>query len=151
MNKRIWILFVFLGLILSSGSVYAQRKSRKESFKENHSPFGRKKKEKRNQKVFKKRGGGLFSRKKSAGNSSEFASRRRTGRSGFFASIFGPKANRNASLRKTKPAKKNEDRALFKKHRTTAKKSHRKKQDKQNRKRERTRKRGNVLFSKKKH
>ncbi len=150
MTKRILIFFLFLGLV-SAGSVFAQSKSRKEAFKENHSPFGRKKKEKRNQKVFKKRGGGLFARKKSRGNSQQFASNRIRGKKGFFASVFGPKANHNASLRKTKPPKKHEDRKLYKSQRTKAKNGHRTRQKKQNRKREKTRKRGNVLFAKKKH
>jgi hypothetical protein len=151
MTKRIWIFFVFLGLMISAGSAYAQKKTRKEAFKENHSPFGRKKKEKKNQKVFKKRGGRMFARRSNQGNSNTFASNRIIGKKGFFENVFGPKAGRNASLRKTKPAKKSENKALYKKERTRAKNYHRAKQQKQNRKREKTRKRGNVLFAKKKH
>lgn len=149
--RKFWIFFIFLGL-LSAGSAYAQKKHRKEGFKENHTPFGRKKKEKKNQKVFAKRGGGLFhKRAKSRGNADHFASNRISGRKSFWSSVFGGKHSSNASLRKTKPAKKHEDSKLFRSQRTKHKVSHRKTQQKAGRKRERTRKRGNVLFSKKKH
>ncbi|MBC7863987.1 MAG: hypothetical protein IAF38_13505 [Bacteroidia bacterium] len=148
--RRFWIFFLLLGLI-SATPALAQRKTRKEGFKEDHNPFGRKKKERKNQKG-SRRTGGLFSKKAhSKGNADSFAGNRISGRKSFLSSIFGGRKSSNASLRKTKPAKKNEDRALFKRHRTNGKKSHESKLGKQNRKREKTRRRGNDVFARKKH
>ena len=150
LKKTIALLFLFsLGL---NNFVFGQNRNRSEGFKENHSPFGRRKKEKSNQKFFSKRAGGgifrLFGRS-SKGNSESFANNRIIGRKGFFASAFRSKHSGNASLRRTKSAKK-DDKNLFKRNRTNSKISFRKKQDRQGRRRERTRKRGNVLFSKRK-
>jgi hypothetical protein len=148
--RKLWIFFLLLGFI-SATPVLAQKKSRKEGFKENHTPFGRKKKEKKNQRG-SRRGGGMFhKRSASRGNADHFASNRISGRKSFWASIFGAKKSSNASLRKTKPAKKHEDKALFKRHRTDKKRGHASKLGKQNRKREKTRRRGNDVFSRKKH
>lgn len=146
--KRLWIFFLFAGLICFTPA-FAQKKSRKEGFREDHTPFGRKKREKKNQKGLRR--GGLFhKRAQSKGNADRFAGNRISGKKSFWAGIFGSKKTHNASLRKTKPAKKGDDKALFKRHRTNGKKGHTKKLGKQNRKRERTRKRGNDVFSRKK-
>lgn len=146
--RRLWIYFLLLGLI-TTAPAFSQNKSRKEPFKENHTPFGRKKKERKNQRAGRR--GGLFKKRSSSrGNANQFAANRISGRKSFLAGIFGPKKSNNASLRKTKPARKNEDSRLFKRHRTDKKASHQKRQLKQNRKREKTRRRGNDVFSKKK-
>ena len=147
--RRVALFLLFVGLICSIPA-FAQKKRGGEGHKENASPFGRKKKEKKNQRAFRHRGGGLFSRKASAGNADQFAGNRISGKKSFLASIFGNRANHNASLRKTKPTRKNEDSKLFKRNRTNAKHNHEGRQTKQNRKREKTRKRGNDVFSRKK-
>ena len=151
--RRFLIFLVLFCLFYSSNSIFAQRKSRSEGHSENHSPFGRRKKERRNQRFFSKRAGlGFFSflrGKRSRGNSERFANNRIIGKRGFFASLFGSRHGGNASLRRTKTARR-EDRNLFRRHHTKSKISFRKRQDRQGRRRERTRKRGNVLFSKRK-
>ena len=142
--RRFWIFFLLLGMV-SAVPVFAQKT------KENQTPFGRKKKEKKNQKVFSKRGGGMFHHKKTGqGNANQFAGNRISGKKSFWASIFGTRSSNNASLRKTKPAKKGDDHALFKRNRTNGKRNHANKQTKNNRKREKTRRRGNDVFSRKK-
>ena len=129
---------------------YGQRK--RENFKENHAPFGGRKKERRNQKgakVFAKRGGGMFSRKKSGGNADAFASNSMRGKKGFLSSIFnGGGKTRNASLRKTKPGRvqNSEQRQLFNRHRTSGKNRHEKILKKQNKLRSGRRTRGNDVF-----
>jgi hypothetical protein len=143
------IIFILL-LLTFSGSIFAQQKSRKENFKENHSPFGRRKKEKKNQKAFSRRGGLLKRGGNQRGNANLFASRRILGRKNLIESIFGVHHSNNASLRKTKPASRHDERTLFKRQRTSAKNQHARIQQKQRRSRESTRKRGNVLFQKKK-
>lgn len=147
--KRSWLLFLLL-IVAMSGTVSAQRKSGKESFKENHSPFGRRKKEKKNQKTVS-RGGSLFKRHTTErGNANRFAAHRILGKKSLLAYIFNAHHTNNASLRKTKPASRHDERALFKRQRTSAKNQHHRIQQKQQRKRDSTRQRGNVLFQKKK-
>lgn len=145
--RNLALLLIFFS---TAGAVFSQQKSRKENFKENHSPFGRRKKEKKNQKVFSRRGGLLRRVSGQRGNANFFASNRILGRKNFFESVFGARHSSNASLRKTKPAGKHDERALFKRQRTSAKNQHTKVQQKQGRKRDSSRKRGNVLFQKKK-
>ena len=133
-------IFLLMMFFVISGSLFCQQKSRKENFKENHSPFGRRKKEKKNQKAFSGRGS-LFRRGSTQrGNANLFASHRILGRKNFFESFFGVRHASNASLRKTKPASKHDERALFKRQRTSAKNQHTKVQQKQRRKREVSRK-----------
>ena len=130
---------------------YGQRK--RENFKENHAPFGGRKKEKRNQKgakVFAKRGGGgLFKRKRSNGGADAFASNSVRGKRGFLSSIFnGGNKPRNASLRKTKPGRVQnvEQKQLFRRHRTAGKNRHERILKKQNKLRSGRRTRGNDVF-----
>lgn len=146
------LLLLLIAILGSSNFIYGQRKSKNEGFKENHSPFGKRKKERSNQRFFSRRAGkGLFnfSRNRSRGNAESFANHRIIGKRGFFASLFRSKHSGNASLRRTKTARR-EDSKLFRRHHTRNKISFRKKQERQSRKRERSRKRGNVLFSKRK-
>lgn len=146
-----YIVFL-VSVVFLAGFEYSfgQSKSKKENFKENHSPFGRRKKEKKNQKRLS-RGGSLFRRHSSGrGNANQFAAHRILGRKSFLASLFNTNHNNNASLRKTKPASRHDERALFKRQRTGAKNQHTKIQKKQQRRRDSTRKRGNVLFQKRK-
>jgi hypothetical protein len=154
MNRSNFILFIFLFTLLLAVPSYGQKKSRKENHGENSSPFGRKKKEKRNQsgKVFSKRGGGMFKKKHSAGNADAFASNSIRKR-GFFSKLFsGNGGSKNASLRKSKPGKlqEKEQSKLFKRHRTSSKHKQRDTQKKQNHKRGKTRTRGNNVFHQKK-
>lgn len=136
---------------------FSQRK--KENYHENQNPFGKKKKEKKNQsKALSKRGGkggGLFKKKHSAGNADAFASNRISGGRGFFYKIFHPggSGTKNASLRKTKPGKvqDRENSKLFKRNRTSTKKHNSGFLNKQNKERSKRRTRGNSVFHKKKH
>ncbi|MFN5183027.1 MAG: hypothetical protein ACK5D5_08380 [Bacteroidota bacterium] len=145
----IFLVSIFIG---TGNFLFSQSKRRSEGFKENHSPFGRRKKERSNQNVFSKRKGGFFARlfsgRKSRGNAESFANHRIIGKHGFFSN-FRSKRSGNASLRRTKTARR-EDRNLFHSRNTKSKISFRKRQVKQSRRRERNRKRGNVLFSKRK-
>jgi hypothetical protein len=132
---------------------FSQRK--KENYHENHNPFGRKKKEKKNQsKALSKRGGGMFKKKRSAGNADAFAGNRISGSHGFLYKIFhsGSSGSKNASLRKTRPGKvqDRENSRLFKRSRTGTKKRNSSFLHKQNKERSSRRSRGNNVFHKKK-
>lgn len=147
---RSGIILIFVFLFFSVENSFSQAKTRKENFKENHSPFGRRKKEKKNQKRLS-RGGSLFRRQSSGrGNANQFAAHRILGRKSFITSLFNTRHNNNASLRKTKPASRHDERALFKRQRTGAKNQHARIQRKQQKRRDSSRKRGNVLFQKRK-
>lgn len=99
-------------LVFAPQESLAQRKTKRENFKENHNPFAGRRKERKNQggtsaKVFQKRKG-FFVRKRSAGNADDFAANgHRSGGwfTNFMASLSLNKSQRNASLRKTKPGK----------------------------------------------
>ncbi len=155
LNKTITILIALLGLLFCTPS-FAQRTSKPEKFKENHSPFGRKKKEKSNQ----RHGGGLFSGLKfrrggsSHGNADEFASNSSHSKRGFISRLFhrGGEHEKNASLRKTKPGstQNHEQRALFRRNRTHNKNDHERIQNYQKKERKKKRVRGNDAFKKKK-
>ncbi|HWY33823.1 MAG TPA: hypothetical protein VNX68_04210, partial [Nitrosopumilaceae archaeon] len=131
---------------------YAQKHSKREKLSENHSPFGRKKKEKHNQRshMFSKRGG-LFHRRASKGNADAFASNS-TGRRGFFSRLFSGGGTKNASLRKTKPGKvqNREQPLLFHRHRTHNKNGHERINKYQKKERDRKRVRGSSVFHKRK-
>ncbi len=157
----------FVGIMLLVGCffllprfVLAQKAKQESSFKENHTPFGRKK-EKRNQSSAGKikRGGGFSifkKRKKSAGNADHFASNSTRGSRGFIYKIFHPNSGspKNASLRKTRPGKvqNREQRNLFQRLITKNKGTHERVQSNKRKERARKRKRGNDVFAdKKKH
>jgi hypothetical protein len=133
-----------------------QKRSKRENFAENHTPFGGRKKERRNQsKVFSKRKGGLFNRKHSASNADAFAANRISGGGGFLSGLFHPKrgtTTRNASLRKTRPGKvqDREQAFLFKRNRTNAKRRNSSILHQQNKMRGQKRVRGNKVFAHKK-
>lgn len=149
---------LFLLVMLFSMPVLAQKKSRRENFAENHTPFGGRRKEKHNQrgsKVFAKRKGSLFKKKFSAGNADAFAANRISGRGGFISGLFNPKrgtTTRNASLRKTRPGKvqDREQAALFKRNHTSAKRRNAAIHSHQNKSRSMRRVRGNKVFPTKK-
>src|SRR5437016_5485355 len=90
---------------------FAQKRAAKENFKENHTPFGKRKKEKKNQKgtsnSVAKRGGIFKARSRSGGNADAFAKNSVGGSRGFLYKVFHPNSGqtRNASLRKTKPGR----------------------------------------------
>jgi hypothetical protein len=129
---------------------------RKENYHENQNPFGRKKKEKKNQsKALSKRGGGkLFKKKRSAGGADAFASNRIRGGHGFLFKVLHPGGGgtKNASLRKTRPGKvqNRENSKLFHRHTTNNKKRNSGFLKKQNKERSGRRTRGNNVFHKKK-
>lgn len=142
--RQIWIYFLLFSIALTV-PVFAQKNKN-----ETENPFGRKKKEKKNQKVFSKRAPGVFSRKKGRGNANQFANHRISGKKSFVTMIFGQRSTHNASLRKTKPSKKKEDNKLFKVAHTNAKRDRTNHLLNHNRKREKNRKRGSDVFSRKK-
>ncbi|MFL5752834.1 MAG: hypothetical protein ACJ76F_05460 [Bacteroidia bacterium] len=147
-NKVIlFFLVLSLGLVLPT---YAQKKHRGE----NHSPFGRKKKEKHNQHA-RRSGGGLFRKGRSKGNADAFASHSISGRRGFISRIFhgNGSGTRNASLRKTKPGKvqNREQSGLFHRSRTKNKMNHEKIHRSQRKERKNKRVRGNSVFHKRRH
>jgi hypothetical protein len=149
------ILIVSLLTLCCALPSYAQKsRNPDKKFRENHSPFGKKKKEKHNQHA--KRGGGLFRKGRSKGNADAFASHSISGRRGFISRMFhgsGSGAPKNASLRKTKPGKtQNKEQAgLFKRNRTKNKNYHANIQRSQKRDRDKRRVRGNSVFHKKRH
>lgn len=129
---------------------YAQKKHKGE----NHSPFGRKKKEKHNQHAHRS-GGKLFKRGRSKGNADAFAHNSISGGRGFFSRIFhgGSSGTKNASLRKTKPGKTQdrEQSGLFHRNRTRNKMNHEKIHRSQRKERNQKRVRGNSVFHKRRH
>jgi hypothetical protein len=150
MRKSGLICLFLLFALLWADSAFAQAKRRRENFRENHSPFGGRKKERRNvrgSKVFARRGG-LFKRQVSRGNADAFALNSIRGKRGILAQIFGTSKGHNASLRKTRPGKvqNREQRALFKRHRTMGKNRHERILKRQNRLRSGRRNRGNDVF-----
>ena len=139
---------------------FAQKAKKESSFKENHTPFGKRKKEKRNQKGTSgkiSRGGGfaLFKKRtRSKGNSDAFAKNSTTGGRGFMYKLFHPNSGspKNASLRKTKPGKvqNREQHRLFHRLFTKNKGTHERIQKNNRKERTRKRKRGNDVFADKK-
>lgn len=154
MKLNIRILFF---LLLSLAIVSPAFSQKKENYHENQNPFGKKKKERKNQsKALSKRGGGgLFKKKHSAGNADAFANNSIRGGRGFLSKIFGggSASSKNASLRKTKSGKsqRKEDSALFKRSRSSNKKKYSGTQQKERKHRNKTRERGNSVFHSKKH
>ena len=159
--KRI-LLIALLGSLffVAPQTLLAQKKTGKEDFKENHTPFGKRKKERKNQKgtsnSISKRGG-IFKRftNKSGGNADAFATRSMTGGKSFMYKVFHPgnsSSPKNASLRKTKPGKvqNREQPKLFHRLFSNNKARHEKIQGRQRKERHRNRKRGNDVFPDKK-
>ena len=161
MRRHTGILLVLGFFLLLPVFSVAQKANKESSFKENHTPFGKRKKEKKNQKGTSgkiSRGGGfsLFKkRNKSAGNADSFANNSTTGGRGFFYKLFHPFSSsaKNASLRKTKPGKvqNKEQKRLFHRIFSKNKGNHERIQGRKRKERSRTRKRGNDVFSDKKH
>ncbi|MGZ3903397.1 MAG: hypothetical protein ACXVC6_06875 [Bacteroidia bacterium] len=160
MKRVLSILLLGSLFLLVPQSLWAQKKTKKENFKENHNPFGGRKKEKKNQRgtsnAVSKRGG-IFKRfSKSSGNADRFAAHSMTGSKGFFQRMFHPNAGmgspRNASLRKTKPGKvqNKEQSKLFHRLMSNNKGRHERIQKSQRTQRSRNRRRGNEVFPKKK-
>ena len=159
--KRILIIALLGGLFFLVPQVsLAQKKTVKENFKENHNPFGKRKKERKNQKgtsnAVAKRGG-IFKRfsSKSSGNADAFATHSiRGGSGGFVYKLFHPNGGsaKNASLRKTKPGKvqNREQSKLFHRLMSNNKGRHERIQGNQRKERHRNRKRGNDVFPTKK-
>ena len=147
--KAIIFSLTVLGLMVFA-PVYAQKVTKPEKFSENHSPFGRKKKEKRNQ------GGKLFTfsfkRNKSHGNADNFASHSSGSKHGIFTRIFKSSNDRNASLRKTKPGSEQskEQNKLFRRSRSKNKNDHDRVNHAQSKERKKKRVRGNDSFKVKK-
>lgn len=147
-------------LFLLPGFALAQKANKEKSFKENHTPFGKRKKEKKNQKGTAgkiRRGGGftLFKkRQRSAGNADAFASNSARGGRGFLYKVFHPNSSspKNASLRKTRPGKvqDREQKKLFHRIVTKNKGGHERIQKNNRKERARKRKRGNDVFADKK-
>ncbi|HXB40951.1 MAG TPA: hypothetical protein VNZ49_10445 [Bacteroidia bacterium] len=148
-------------LFLFPGYSFAQKAKKESSFKENHTPFGKRKKERKNQKgtAGKISRGGSFTlfkkRQKSAGNADAFASNSAHGGRGFIYKLFHPNSGspKNASLRKTKPGKvqNREQHRLFRRIFTKNKGTHERIQNTNRKERTRKRKRGNEVFADKKH
>ena len=145
MNKAIF-LCIALSLVFCM-PMFSQRTTKQENFSENHSPFGRKKKEKGNQhglRLFNF----SFKRAKSNGNADHFASNSAGGKHGFFTRIFKAKGENNASLRKTKPGsnQNKEQRSLFKRSHSKNKNDHERVSSMQKKERSKKRIRGNDSF-----
>jgi hypothetical protein len=155
--KRFLGIFVLLGLfLLAPSAMLAQKRAAKEDFKENHTPFGQRKKEKRNQKgtsnSIAKRGGIFKKKSRSGGNADAFARNSITGGRGFMYKIFHPGSSsqpKNASLRKTRPGRvqDREQHKLFHRLMTPNKGRHERIQSRQRKERSRNRKRGNAVFA----
>ncbi len=152
-NKLFLFIVIILGLIVITPA-FAQRTSKQEKFNENHSPFGRRKKERANMRHSLFAGKKLFRRGKSHGNADDFASNSGHAKRGFLSRVFsrGGGSERNASLRKTKPGnvQNREQKGLFHWARTRNKNDHQRIQRHQNKERRKSRIRGNSAFSKKK-
>jgi hypothetical protein len=139
-------------MMVVAPSAFGQRK---EGYHENQNPFGRKKKEKRNQsKALSRRGGGgLFKKKRSASNADAFANNSVRGGHGFLYKLLHPGGGtKNASLRKTRPGKvqNHENSRLFHRHTTKNRNRNGSFLKKQNKERSSRRPRGNNVFHKKK-
>ena len=156
---RIFIIELLGSLFfLVPETLFAQKKTGKEDFKENHTPFGRRKKERKNQKgtsnSISKRGGIFKKWGKSSGNADAFATHSISGGRGFMYKVFHPNGGqtKNASLRKTKPGRvqNREQPKLFHRLFSNNKARHEKIQGKQRKERRRNRKRGNDVFPDKK-
>ena len=155
--RRLSGIFLLLGIFfLAPALSFAQKAKKENSFNENHTPFGKRKKEKRNQSTAGKisRGGGfsLFKkRKKSAGNADAFASNSARGGRGFLYKVFHPNSGspKNASLRRTRPGKvqNREQKSLFHRIVTKNKSTHERIQGSNRKERARKRRRGNDVFS----
>jgi hypothetical protein len=155
------VLFITLlgGLFfLFPETLLAQKKTVKENFNENHNPFGKRRKERKNQKgtsnTIAKRNGIFKRRNRSSGNADAFATNSTTGSRGFMYKLFHPNGGspKNASLRKTKPGRvqNREQPRLFHRIFTRNKGRHEQIQGRQRKERGRNRKRGNDVFSDKK-
>jgi hypothetical protein len=158
MGRALVIIFLGSLLFLFPQDIFAQKKAAKENFKENHNPFGKRRKEKKNQKgtskTIAKRNGIFKGRSKSGGNADAFATHSISGSKGFFYKVFHPNSGktRNASLRKTKPGRvqDREQSKLFHRILSKNKARHESIQSRQRKERHRNRKRGNDVFSDKK-
>ncbi len=157
--RRILIIALLGGLFfLIPQASFAQKKTKKENFKENHTPFGKRKKERKNQKgtsnSISKRGGIFKNWGKSSGNADAFANNSMSGSKGFMYKLFHPNGGqaKNASLRKTKPGRvqNGEQPKLFHRLFTKNKARHENIQGRQRKERHRSRKRGNDVFPDKK-
>ena len=148
LNKGILLCAVMS--VLFCMPMFSQRVTKPEKFSENHSPFGRKKKEKSNQ----RRGlfAGRFKRGKSQGNADDFASHTVGAKHGLLSRIFKGNSDKNASLRKTKPGahQNKEQSTLFRRNRTKNKNDHDRINHMQNKERKKKRVRGNDAFKIKK-
>ncbi len=157
--SRVLIIVLLGGLFfLFPQDIFAQKKTVKENFRENHNPFGKRRKERKNQKgtsnTIAKRNGIFKRRSRSSGNADAFASNSISGSKGFFYKLFHPNGGqtRNASLRKTKPGRvqDREQSKLFHRILSRNKGRHESIQSRQRKERHRNRKRGNDVFSDKK-
>ena len=156
---RCFIIVLLAGFFLLPGYAHAQKANKEKSFKENHTPFGKRRERKNQSSAGKISRGGGFSwfkkRKHSAGNADHFASNSARGGHGFMYKIFHPNSGspKNASLRKTKPGKvqNREQKGLFRRILTNNKGTHERVQKNNRRERARKRKRGNAVFSSKKY
>lgn len=160
MRKISGILLLAGLFLLIPGISYAQKAKQENSFKENHTPFGRKKEKKQRGtagKISRGSGFSLFKkRQRSAGNADHFASNSTTGGRSFMYKIFHPNSSsspKNASLRKTRPGKvqNREQPRLFRRILTKNKGTHERVQSQKRKERSRKRKRGNDVFVDKKH
>jgi hypothetical protein len=157
MVRLVGILLLLGSLFLFPEAALAQKAKQEGAFKENHTPFGKRRKERKNQKGTAgkiSRGGGfsLFKkRNRSAGNADAFASNSMRGGRGFMYKIFHPNSSspRNASLRKTRPGKvqDREQKKLFHRIVTKNKSGHERIQSNKRKERSRKRKRGNEVFA----
>lgn len=155
MSKLVKIFFVLTIAFFAVESSYAQKRSKGENYHENQNPFGKKRKEKKNQSRVRSKRGGLFKKNSSAGNADAFAGNSIVGRKSFISKIFGgggSSNSKNASLRKTKPGKtqNKEQSKLFRKHSNNNKSKNSRFLHRQNKERSSRRSRGNAVFHKKK-
>jgi len=159
MGRLVGIMLLVGSFFLFPSISHGQKANKEKSFKENHTPFGKRKKERKNQKGTAgkiSRGGGLFKkRQRSAGNADHFASNSARGGRGFLYKMFHPNSGspKNASLRRTRPGKvqNREQKGLFKRIVTRNKSNHERIQKSNRTNRARKRKRGNIEFPEKKH
>lgn len=157
MGRLVRILLVAGCFLFLPEYSLAQKAKQEKAFKENHTPFGKRRKERKNQKGTAgkiSRGGGfsLFKkRKRSAGNADAFASNSIRGGRGFMYKLFHPNSSspKNASLRKTRPGKvqDREQKKLFHRIVSKNKSNHERVQSNKRKERSRKRKRGNEVFA----
>ena len=156
MRRILFIALLGCLFFVAPQDIFAQKKTVKENFKENHNPFGRRKKERKNQtsNSIAKRGGIFRNWGKRNGNADAFASNSISGSKGFMYKIFHPNGSspKNASLRKTKPGRvqNREQPRLFHRLLSNNKARHEKIQGRQRKERHSNRKRGNDVFPDKK-